>query len=62
VLDDELTLLDGTEVISVPGVIKITGGRLQASDLLASLQPATILEGAWYFDRAEVLRLFAAVR
>lgn len=61
-LDDELTLLDGTEVISASAVTKITNGTLQPADLLSRLAPTTILDGIWYFDKAAVAALVAGAR
>lgn len=61
-LDDCLTLLDGTEVISLRGVTKITGSYQQARELLILLKPEASLDGEHYFDRVEVERVVAASR
>jgi hypothetical protein len=62
VLDDELTLLDGTEVISESVVIQITGNADDARDLLSKVEPETVLSGRWYYDKANLLRLVAGAR
>jgi hypothetical protein len=62
VLDDELTLLDGTEVIAASAVIKITGNSAQAYDLLRKIKPATTLSGRRYYDKALLARLVASAR
>lgn len=61
-LDDELTLLDGTEVISATLVTKITNGRLHLDDLLTKASPVTILDGKWYFEKSVIGALIAGAR
>lgn len=61
-LDDDLTLLDGTEVISTAGVAKLTGDLELAHDLLTSVSHETTLQGQRYYHRAVVLRLVAGVQ
>lgn len=53
-LDDHLTLLDGTEVISVTEVTKITGNPGLLADLLEQVSPEAILQGRWYYSYADV--------
>lgn len=61
-LDDELTLLDGTEVISLAGVAKITKDRRWAYELQDLLRHEVTLDGRKYYNRADALRLVAALR
>jgi len=62
VLDDELTLLDGTEVISLRGVAKITNDHRWCYELRTLFRHETTLQGREYYHRAEALRLVAALR
>lgn len=63
-LPDELTLLDGTEVISLSAVPYLTGlDYWLTHDLVTRrLTPATVLDGVRYFSRADVIELIAGAR
>lgn len=63
-LDDELTLLDGTQVVTIGAVTLLTGRDYWVvHDLITErLPPATVLEGARYYCRDTALTLVAAVR
>lgn len=61
-LADDLTLLDGTRVISAAEVTKITGDQQVAADLLERVAPETILQGTCYYAYTDVLTLVEGAR
>lgn len=63
-LDDELTLLDGTQVVTVAAAYQLAGKDFWcAHDLITQhLTPETVLDGVRYYDRDTALALIAGPR
>lgn len=62
-LDDELTLLDGTEVVTISAVACLTGRDFWlVYDALTELTPEAVLDGVRYFRRDTALTLVAGAR
>lgn len=63
-LDDELTLLDGTNVVTAEAVARLTSEDFWYTQLLLShgLQPETVLDGSAYYERDAALTLVAGRR
>lgn len=62
-LDDQLTLLDGTEVITRSAAQVLTGlDWWDVYDTAERLTPETVLDGVPYFSRDALLSLLAGAR